>query len=220
MSEVTQEPPRAKPIRVTAFIDWNSQIHNARTKAHLPLDAAKRTLQKTAHVISRALSCEHSSGRFDVTLRLYHGWHKGWQKTDGLKAVMQTASDPAFPTHYSTPNVVFRPALHFGHTLLSALSKRMHDSHQFHLGNTLRKRSKTQPEEEKLVDTALAADLLHWARESPTEWALVLAEDDDIVPPIFTAETWIQGHGGRTFIVRVRPADQYLRLDGLLRDWK
>ena len=71
-----------------------------------------------------------------------------------------------------------------------------------------------------MVDTALAADLLHWARESPTEWALVLAEDDDIVPPVFAAESWIKAHGGRAFIVRRRHCDQYVKLDGLLKEWK
>ena len=50
------------------------------------------------------------------------------------------------------------------------------------------------------MDTALAADLLHWARSDPREWALILAEDDDLIPPVFTAESWIKPHGGRVFI--------------------
>ena len=69
-----------------------------------------------------------------------------------------------------------------------------------------------------MVDTALATDLLAWARLSPSEWAVVLAEDDDLVPPLFTAEAWIKPHGGRALLVRRRPAGQYLKLDGLLRE--
>ena len=67
-----------------------------------------------------------------------------------------------------------------------------------------------------MVDTALAADLLHWARSEPEEWAMVLAEDDDLVPPVFTAESWVEPHGGRILIVRKRPSDAYLNLDCLL----
>ena len=67
-----------------------------------------------------------------------------------------------------------------------------------------------------MVDTALAADLLNWARTSPTEWALVLSEDDDVVPPVLTAESWIRPHGGRILIIRRRDIDMYYRLNGLL----
>lgn len=69
---------------------------------------------------------------------------------------------------------------------------------------------------EKAVDTALAADRLHWARTSPTEWALVLSEDDDVVPPVLTAESWIRPHGGRILIIRKRDGDAYYRLNSLL----
>ena len=86
-----------------------------------------------------------------------------------------------------------------------------------HLPNTLRDQAKNQPPAEKMVDTALAADLLAWARQSPSEWALVLAEDDDVAPPIFTAEAWIKPHGGRVLLLRKRPASQYLRLNDLMR---
>ncbi len=67
-----------------------------------------------------------------------------------------------------------------------------------------------------MVDTALASDLLHWARYDAGDWALILAEDDDFIPPTFTAESWIRPFGGRVFIVRDRLSGPFLRLDGLL----
>ena len=212
----------ARPIPVTAFVDWNSQIHNAKATALDPVDRARQTLQRTARVVRRMLAGEDPTRRFDVGLRLYHGWHKGWEKTDNLRAIMQIAADLEFPADYSAPNVMFRQAVQYGHTLLCALPQRQHIGQQIHFANTLRRRSeKSRPNnEEKLVDTALAADILHWARESPAEWALVLAEDDDIVPPVFTAEAWITAFGGRAFILRARQADAYLRLSGLLKEWK
>ena len=65
-------------------------------------------------------------------------------------------------------------------------------------------------------DTALAADLLHWARNDAGDWALILAEDDDFIPPVFTAESWIRPFGGRLFIVRKRLSGRFVQLDGLL----
>ena len=202
---------------MTAFVDWTAQIHNAGATLHDPLSKAKRTLEKTTSAVHRVLSKEDGALRFEVALRLYHGWHKGWQQTPDLRAIMTTAADPGFPVDYCAPNVIFRSSLQFSHTLLSALPARLHEPHMVHLPNTLRQqRSDSQPTQ-KMVDTALAADLLHWARHSPDEWALVLAEDDDLVPPIFTAEAWIQPHGGRAFLVRTRTQGAYLKLTGLWR---
>ena len=210
--------PSLRPISVTAFVDWNSQIYNSRADKHDTTAKAKRTLEKTTNAISRMLLGEDPNRRFDVVLRLYHGWHTGWQKTDNLVAIMTTVADPGFPSDYSERNVLFRQAVQFGHTLLSALPVRQHSPQQIHLANTLRRQNASWGPEEKMVDTALAADLLHWARATPSDWALVLAEDDDIVPPVFTAEAWIDGHGGRMFIVRNRRATQYAKLDGILRE--
>ena len=206
-----------RAISVTVFVDWNSQIYNSRADKHDPNARAKRTLEKTTSAIRKTLLSEDHNRKFDVVLRLYHGWHIGWERTANLLAIMKTVADPNFPSDYSARNVVFRQVVHFGHTLLSALPARRHSGQQIHFANTLRQRNANSGPEEKMVDTALAADLLHWARETPSEWALVLAEDDDIVPPVFTAEAWIHDHGGRMFIVRNRRATPYAKLDGILR---
>ena len=104
------------------------------------------------------------------------------------------------------------------HTLLSALPERTHARPPIHLPNTLRRQARNAPPIEKMVDTALAADLLEWARRESSEWALVLSEDDDVVPPPFTAEAWIRPHGGRAFIVRASRPHGFLKLDGLLME--
>ena len=203
---------------MTAFVDWKAQIHNAGAYGNVPQQVrAQRTLEQTVRSIGRALSEEKS--RFRVSFRLYHGWHKGWQPTDGLRAVLQAVGATDF-TALSRDRVDFSPTVQYGHTLLAALPERQHQRQQpsIHLPNTLREQRKGRSLEEKMVDTALAADLLAWARQSPSEWALVLAEDDDMVPPLFTAEEWIKPHGGRALLLRKRRAGQYLRLDGLRRN--
>ena len=177
-------------------------------------ERAQRTLAQTLRSIGRALSAERP--RFRVSFRLYHGWHKGWQPTDGFKAAVQAVGATDF-TALSRDRVDFSPTVQYGHTLLAALPERQHRRPLIHLPNTLRDQARGQQPAEKMVDTALAADLLAWACRSPSEWALVLAEDDDVAPPLFTAEAWIKPHGGRALLLRKRRAGQYLRLDGLLR---
>jgi len=108
-----------------------------------------------------------------------------------------TISETAFPDLSYRPNVVFLPNVQYGHTLREALAERRHRHPPIHLPNTLREQSKESTPVEKMVDTALATDLLDWARSDPDEWALVLADDDDFVPPVFAAEAWIKPHGGR-----------------------
>lgn len=108
--------------------------------------------------------------------------------------------------------------MRYGHTLLSALPERSHRRPAIHLPNTLRDQEGSSPTE-KMVDTALAADLLAWARSDPEEWALVLSDDDDVVPPVLTAESWMRPHGGRVLIVsNQRKRRDFLKLDGLLRE--
>ncbi len=211
------QPVTARPIQVTAFVDWNAQLHNARAFDADPRTRAKRTLEKTARVIGRSLA-RHAPDRFHVGLRLYHGWYKGWERTENFRAMISTASETDFSVLAQTPNVVCSPEVQYGHTLLSALPERTHTRPPIHLPNTLRRQAKNAPRTEKMVDTALAADLLEWARRGPNEWALVLSEDDDVVPPLFTAEAWIRPHGGRAFIVRASRPDGFLKLDGLLMD--
>ena len=213
MSEPSQR--RAAPISVTAFVDWKAQMHNAGALGGAPAQEwAQRTLARTVRSVGRALGKEKS--RFRVSFRLYYGWHKGWQPTDGFKAVSQAVGATDF-TALSHNRVDFSPTVQYGHTLIEALPERQHRSRRppIHLPNTLRVRDRTKGQEEKMVDTALAADLLAWARQSPSEWALVLSEDDDVAPPLFTAEAWVKPHGGRALLLRKRPAGQYLKLDGL-----
>ena len=206
------------PILVTAFVDWNAQMHNARVLGTSSvLEGASTALVRTARSVGQALSEEKA--RFRVSFRLYHGWYKGWQATDGFKAAGQAVLNTDFEalSTQSGGRVDFSSTVDYGHTLLAALPERRHRRPQIHLPNTLRDQEKGQSRVEKMVDTALAADLLAWAREYPSEWAVVLAEDDDLVPPLLTAEAWIKPHGGRALLLRKRRAGQYLKLDGLLR---
>ena len=132
-------PAPAVPISVTAFVDWKSQIHNAGARGVAPADEraqrtleqtvrsvgagmaqateherAQRTLERTVRAVRSALMSEEKS-RFRVSFRLYHGWHKGWQPTDGLKAVLQAVDATDFTAlsyAASTSRPPFSMAIH------------------------------------------------------------------------------------------------------------
>ena len=219
------------PIPVTAFVDWNSQMHNAGVSRDDPHEKARRTLTWIFRVIGRALTQQAPAARFNVVFRLYHGWYKGWEPTENYRAITRTVSEIDFFSLGRTARVAFSSEVEYGHALLAALPERRHVNPPIHLPNTWRQQSGDSPRVEKMVDTALAADLLEWARESRNGWAIVLSEDDDVVPPILAAEAWMKPRGGCVLPARVRRrtrrppsvaprssrgGDQYLKLDGLL----
>ena len=211
----------SRPIPVTAFVDWNSQMHNAGVSLEdPPHERARRTMTWTARTVGRLLTRRAPAARFSVALRLYHGWYKGWERSENYRAITGIVMEDDFSTLFSTPNVVFSSEVQYGHTLLAATPERRHVSPPIHLPNTWRRQAGDSTRREKMVDTALAADLLEWAREGQNGWAIVLSEDDDLVPPVFAAEAWTKPHGGRAFIARSRRGDAFLKLDGLLLEVK
>ena len=210
----------AAPVTVTAFVDWTAQTHNAgATGIEEPRAKARLTLKKVARIIDTVLTRRAPSTRFHVALRLYHGWHKGFEATENRKAVAALVVETDFSNLSRSPNVRFSAEIRYGDELLAALPQRAHARPPIHLPDTCRQRERGSPRAEKMVDTALAADLLDRARNDPHEWTLVLSEDDDVVPPVFTAEAWMKPHGGRVLIVRTRQGTgPFLKLDGIVEE--
>jgi hypothetical protein len=200
-------------IRVVAFVDWNSQIHisGLDTKDD-PVAAAKSVLMRTARRIARCLTTTEQHARFVVNLRLYHGWHRGFEPTANKKAIRTALADVDFASLSAMPAVSFSEAVGYGDCLLAALPRRLHQSLAIHLPNTLRKQGRL--DSEKMVDTALATDVVFTAFNDPKDWILVVAEDDDLVPPIFTAEALLEPHGSRILLLHSRMrSGTFLRLD-------
>ncbi len=210
----------AAPTKVTAFVDWTAQMHNARALAiEEPHARAERTLKNVIRIIEKALAGREPSTRFLVALRLYHGWHKGFEATENRKAVAALIVETDFSDLPRSPNVRFSSEVGYGDELLAALPKRAHVRPPIHLPDTWRQRDRGSPRAEKMVDTALATDLLERARSDPHEWTLVLSEDDDVVPPVFTAEAWMKPYGGCVLIVRTRRSSRpFLKLGGIVKE--
>ena len=211
-------------ISVMAFVDWRAQMHNAGMADTFDVnEQASRTLSSISRVLTRALLMIDKTARYKVNLRLYHGWTKGFQSTANRNAISQVLAGVDFSSLSTSSSVVINQDVGFGDVLLSALPSRM-VAGRFHLPGTLRGEDDERRLREKMVDTALASDLLTAARTDPQDWAIVLAEDDDIVPPLFVAESWKAGGAGKVFLLRKRDTGKQnlLKLDGiLLRDvWR
>lgn len=201
-----------------AFVDWRAQMYNCgvadESGGH---DQAVRTLTRTVRVLSRSLVDLNEQFRFRVSLRLYHGWTKGFTWTPNRTAINTAVNQTDFSLLSRTPDIVINPDVSYGDFLISALPTRITQPRGIHLPGTLRDADRAGRVREKMVDTALAADLLSLARSDPQDWSIVLAEDDDLVPPLFVAEAWKIKSDGRVYLLRKRlPKNSNVNLGGLL----
>lgn len=207
---------RARIQTVSAFVDWNSQIHLSGDKRQRdPIVTAEMVLRKTAARIAKCLAQADEHGRFKVQLRLYHGWHKGYHPTDNRKAITTVLAATDYADLSPLRNIVFASNVAYGDCLLHALSCRLHDRLGIHLPNTLQVQNERLGE--KMVDTALAADVVSSAATQTDEWILVVAEDDDLVPPVFTAEALLSSHASKVLMLQSRRrSGNFLKLENIM----
>jgi hypothetical protein len=205
-------PKLIPKVDVIAFVDWKSQIHNAgQIREERVSRQCQATLEYVTTAIDKFLVTLDKNARFGVDIRLYHGWHQGLTKTSRRRELELLLHENMHPkavgqTHFNWQSP-------FGDRLLDAHELRLHARTKCHLPDTLRQEEGVY--REKMVDTALAADFLFSARTSPETWRLLVAEDDDFIPPLFVAERWSQGKG-RTLVLRRRTETGHQNLKGLL----
>lgn len=207
--------------RVTAFVDWNSQIYALGKTARRadPISIAERAFSETTKKIAQCLSHSYGQKNFRVSLRLYHGWHKGFEPSANCRAVRKVLAATDFGVLSSRPKIVFSDQVAFGDRLISARIERLASPLSIHLPNTLRQRSDRKGDEEKMVDTAMATDVVAASFLDPEEWILVMAEDDDLVPPLFTAELQLLARGSRALLLSHRARSQvFLNLEGMIME--
>lgn len=205
--------------RVGLFVDWNSQLREAPAEfIDRPIERCRFALRRVGKIVTRQLCSLERDCVFRVQMRLYHGWTAGVTQTVNRRAFSAVAEyenpDDIFPSE----RVLALSDVEFGDRLIDALPRRQNSGLRIHLPNTLRRqRGDTEPVE-KMVDTALASDLLSWARTEPSSIAMVFSGDDDTIPPIFVAEAWMEPLGGSVYLVRSSPRGEsrYLSLEGLL----
>ena len=211
--------PRIEIVNAYVFVDWNTQTHGTAsvwgksTEESLLAECVfSLVLRKTSLILLKT----PSNMRFNLHIRGYHGWHKGYQPTDRRKAV-QTLANEDLPGMITNPRVLFR-SFNFGDKLVTALPKRLSSALGCHLPGTLRTQSGRAEPTEKMVDTALASDLVALASQERDAWYIVFGEDIDLVPPVFVAEAFLEAGSGRVVLSRKRKrnSNELLALDGLV----
>ncbi|WP_304306892.1 hypothetical protein [Pseudacidovorax intermedius] len=203
-------------VDVIAFVDWNAQLRLTKVDSgQNPEGAAELAFKQTARRIARCLDAVDKNIRFRVMFRLYHGWHKGYEPTANRKAVKLVIAKTDFASLSQKPNVLFSPSVEFGDHLLYAEPIRLLGRLNCHLPNTLRSRFGSETEE-KMVDTALAADVVALAHREQKNWIIVVTEDDDLIPPVYVAELALAGTTSRTLILQKNARGSMLNLTNLL----
>jgi hypothetical protein len=207
----------AKPITsAVGFVDWNTQlILTPRDTQTDPVRTAEIALRQTTRRIAKCLSRLNPEMRFRVALRLYHGWHRGFEPTVNRKAAQRVIGGADFATLSQSPNVVFSQNVSFGDRLVNALDIRLHQRLAIHLPNTVRERSDKRIEE-KMVDTALVADVVATAHNDEKNWIVVVTEDDDLIPSVYAAEAALAGSQAKVILLRQRGDAGLTLLDNLL----
>ena len=177
--------------RAIGFVDWHTAViasGAAIRSSHRDI-IAKKALRHVERIASDCLQKSAEKSKFEVRLRLYAGWHSGKTRTDyyhGIDRVMGTYASKI--RSYHAGRVVFKgggDGILLGDKL-ACVPGRLARKHGVHLLDTLRHRDGKR--EEKMVDTALVADLLGLVNRKEADRYLVVSDDDDMLPGLFAAE--------------------------------
>jgi hypothetical protein len=199
-------------------VDWNSHLRLAPEDLEDVVLRSQHALNAVGKIVARLLCNFDEEATFRVRVRLYHGWTSGITRTPNQIAVTKLPEYESPDQMFPSSRVLSLTDIEFGDRLIDALPQRENVGLGIHLPNTLRNRHGGAEKDEKMVDTALATDLLSWARAEPNSVAIVASADDDVIPPVFAAEAWMRPFGGTVHILRPAPRKEsrFLRLEGLL----
>ena len=182
----------AKPVKsAIGFVDWHTAViaSGAALRKRRPDAVARTALAHVERVVSDHLNQDGGGNWYQVRLRLYTGWHSGTTPTDyhrGIVKVLAAYGSVSRPYHQG--RVIFRggrDGVQLGNRM-ACVPGRLARRNNCHLLDTLRSRNGSA--QEKMVDTALAADLLGLAIRKEADRYVVVSDDDDMLPGLLAAE--------------------------------
>ena len=191
------------------FVDWDTARRLGprdklpTTKVNTEARRIEDVFVRLRQIVADHLEAINPRGFFRVRWRLYHGWYSGRTKTFDLRAV------EVFTAEFRTTtisNVSFGADIVAATTMLCGGARMpLYDTVRAGLAN---------PDElrQKMVDTGLVSDLLQSARSAREDVHIVIADDDDLLPGLFTAEQW----GIRVHMLRQQTASAHLKTAGLV----
>lgn len=199
------------PTPLLALVDWDTTrrfawVNERIRRSRLAAGRASATERLETICESLAVTAEANFPmvrRLNCDVRVYHGWHRGTTPTDDYRELAAAVEDTRRwygRLHVSQVTLAYR--MLFGREAYAGNSST--------LFGTVRRREDQDGDEQKMVDTALAADLLHWARRNSAARSpamiFVVAEDDDFYPPVALANHW----GVKARILRRREALRHM----------
>lgn len=193
-------------ITANLFIDWDSasRVSTIKPQKNMPLAlriscTMQAYTQLQERIISKLSEIEPKSPIKIMNTRIYHGWHSG--RTPSPDKVAWDKVKPQLKA-VSRNGISYLPDIEFGNELICRGARSP-------IYDTLRAdRSNPGASNQKMVDTALVSDLLSFCRsesssfrrnEKPTTMAIVVGDDDDLLPGVFVSEAW----GLPTYVFRV-----------------
>lgn len=193
--------------RVTAFIDWDAARRLAPPKY---VRDDKRQIEGAVGILRREiaayLSVQAPKSAFYVNWRVYHGWYIGKTKTSD-RLVFEDYLGIA--STYLIRNVSFSNQFNFSEYMLCATRRHpLYNTARVDGDGTLR---------QKMIDTALTCDLLHSVRFKEADVHIVVSEDDDFLPVLFSGEAW---HGKVVMFCRPPIERRFQNTDGLMHGMK
>jgi uncharacterized LabA/DUF88 family protein len=163
-------------IKAYVFIDWHNAEANAREKFS---ERHERYFQNVIfniqEEVARILKRRDSTVKYRTYLRVYHGWHSEDRPTADRQRFEKIIRNDSFGR--TIGRVSFTPEIQFGNELACGSER-----------NPLFDTSRAQGQ--KMVDTAIVCDLLYILRTQTADVGIIVSDDDDYLPAIFTAEAW------------------------------
>ena len=188
--------------KVTAFVDWDTARRVLPRSTTVTNRHMEDVITKLQDAIANYLHTIDSKKTYRVQWRIYHGWYRGKTKTEDRRLFENYV---VIARSRTLRSISFSTDFKFGDMLCC-------NSHRNPLFDTLRLNRDTHVPEQKMVDTALVCDLLHLVRTRESEFYIVISNDDDLIPALFTAESW------RANVVMLHNRENmnsHLRLSGL-----
>lgn len=220
---VTKAIPTAEKVPVTAFVDWNAQICEFRLENGLDESREPDSSDVLDHVFGKLrkllsghrqerLNGKQVQRRFEIHLRLYHGWHEERRQTPRRQNLGRIGIEDL--SNLSSDNWVSVRSLNFGDYALKALDKRIETTTGVHFPATYRSQGTSKIYNEKMVDTALVADLVVSAVQTDEpSWLIVVGTDIDLMPGVYAAESYMHGTGRK--LAFIKRGDAWLRCNDL-----
>jgi hypothetical protein len=188
--------------KTVVYLDWDTARRLDPKREKASIKGIERTFDLLQVGLSEALSLRDRRAAYRVYWRVYHGWHQGKTKTADRRLFEEYVRSASART---VRNVSFSTDFSYSGDL-ACVSRRAP------IFDTLRFDRNTGTHSQKMVDTMLVCDLLHSARSKEYSLHVVVANDDDTIPALFTAEAW---RADVLLLHSREEINQFLQLDGI-----